>query len=197
MKEKVFYTNLFKYRPGIDDGDVLDTYKFPINEKDTAQTLHFKNTLSMKFLIDKNFNDLCDNNFVLKSQVSSVMPTYYPKRNESDSLIDWDDDIHSIEKLIRAVTKPFNGAFTFFNKEKVTIYNAQIFCINDYGYDDKVSGEILEVFNDSKILVKGYGGLLLVNEFHSQINLSVGNIFSNNNFNKKVFDRNKFGFHDI
>ena len=100
-------------------------------------------------------------------------------------MIDWDDDIHSIEKLIRAVTKPFNGAFTFFNKEKVTIYNAQIFCINDYGYDDKVSGEILEVFNDSKILVKGYGGLLLVNEFHSQINLSVGNIFSNNNFNKK------------
>ena len=82
-KRKVFYTNLFKYKSGADDGDVLDTYKFQITDHDTAETMHFKNTLAMMHLIEKNINGLLSGNFKLMDQ-PSLIPTYYPKRKESD-----------------------------------------------------------------------------------------------------------------
>ena len=53
-----FYTNLFKYNPGVDDGDIVDTVKFSISEKDTAETMHYKNMVSMRYLINKNLNNL-------------------------------------------------------------------------------------------------------------------------------------------
>ena len=45
-----------KFLARIDSGDILDTNKFPITEFDTAETMHFKNTLSMCDLIKKNLN---------------------------------------------------------------------------------------------------------------------------------------------
>ena len=55
---KYFYTNLFRYDSGVDSGDVLDTFKFDITHRDTAETMHFKNTLAMKYLIERNLDRL-------------------------------------------------------------------------------------------------------------------------------------------
>ena len=71
--KKFFYTNLFKYNSGVDSGDILDTFKFSITNKDTAETLHFKNTLSMKYLILKNIDSLLNNSFTLKKQRDMIM----------------------------------------------------------------------------------------------------------------------------
>ncbi|WP_396591179.1 methionyl-tRNA formyltransferase [Allomuricauda sp. R78024] len=192
---KIFYTNLFKYDSGADDGDVLDTFKFQVTDSDTGETMHFKNTLAMKYLIQKNIDNLVNQNFTLTKQPNTI-PTYYPKRTESDSIIDWGDDIFNIERLIRAVTKPFNGAYSFIKNNKVIIYRAAIFDFQDFGYENIMPGQILEVFDNDKFLVKAYGGLLLVHEFHSEIEIDSGAMFSNNNIDS-VFEHNKYGFHDL
>ena len=114
---KFFYTNLLKYDAGVDSGDILDTFLFSIRADDTAETMQFKNTLAMKHLILKNISRLLENNFTLKKQ-KEIAPTYYPKRNPADSLIDWERDIFYIERHIRAVTKPFNGAYSFIENAK-------------------------------------------------------------------------------
>src|SRR5215211_7253840 len=77
---KFFYTNLFRYDAGVDSGDILDTFLFSIRPEDTAETMHFKNTLAMKFLIEKNFAKLIENNFTLRKQ-KDIPPTFYPKRS--------------------------------------------------------------------------------------------------------------------
>ena len=79
-----------------------------------------------------------------------MIPTYYPKRNPSDSLIDWSLDIFRIERFIRAVTIPFNGSYSFISDEKIIIYDSQIFETIDFGYDDE-NGKIVEVFPNEKI----------------------------------------------
>ena len=50
--------------------------------------------------------------FKLQKQ-KDILPTYYPKRTPDNSLIDWGLGIYELERFIRAVTKPFNGAFTY------------------------------------------------------------------------------------
>ena len=195
---KYFYTNLFRYDSGVDSGDVLDTFKFDITHRDTAETMHFKNTLAMKYLIERNLDRLLSGpqHFTLKKQ-KDIKPTYYQKRTPDDSLIDWEMGVYELERFIRAVTKPFNGAFSFLD-DKVIIYDSQVFDSSDYGYDNNQVGEIVVVFPSGKFLVKCYGGLLLVNVYQIKNDfIRVGKIFNNGGRNISYFKRNKFGYFDL
>jgi methionyl-tRNA formyltransferase len=193
---KHFYTNLFKYSPGIDDGDIVDTVKFSITNEDTAETMHYKNMISMRFLIQKNLISLINNKVTCIPQKSTT-PSYYPKRNEDDSLIDWELDIYKLQRFIRAVTKPFNGAFTFLNNNKFIIFDAQIFDLFDFDYTNEDNGKILEVFESGKFLVKCNGGVLLVNNYSFDDKFEKGNIFNNYNHVLNLFQINSHGFFDF
>ncbi|SMO35951.1 methionyl-tRNA formyltransferase [Solitalea koreensis] len=193
---KVFYTNLFKFNSGIDSGDIVDSFKFTITERDNAATMHFKNTLAMKYLIEKNLAKLLKNEQLLHKQ-PAIIPTYYPKRNPDDSLIEWDRDLYYIERFIRAVTKPFNGAFSFLNGEKMVIFQSQPFDVHEFGYDNEEPGTIVEVLTNEAFLVKCFGGLLLVTDFVFKGLLKRGMRFGNNGTIVTDFQLNKFGFYDI
>lgn len=193
---KCFYTNLFKYDSGVDSGDIVDTFKFTITEKDTAETMHFKNTLAMKYLIEMNMEKLTNNKLNLRKQLD-ITPSYYPKRSPDDSLIDWDKDVCFIERFIRAVTKPFNGAFSFINAKRIVIYKAQLFDSHDFGYEHEENGKIVEVLTPESFLVKCFGGLLLVTEFTFKGVVKKNMKFDNNGMTITNFQVNKFGYYDI
>ncbi|MCB9284849.1 MAG: hypothetical protein H6563_12300 [Lewinellaceae bacterium] len=194
---KVFYTNLFRYDPGVDSGDVLDTFKFEITDRDTAESMHFKNTLAMKFLIERNIRRLVQNDFQTSPQDLSIAPTYYPKRMPADSLIDWDLDVHALERFIRAVTRPFNGAFTFAGDQLLTILDAQVFDLNEFGYTTLSTGTVAAVFENGKFLVKCYGGLLLVHAYEAAFAVQRGMKFHDNNQPRRHFERNSLGYFDM
>lgn len=193
-----FYTNLFRYDPGVDSGDVVDTFKFQITNRDTAETMHFKNTLAMKYLIERNIEALVRNNFRLTKQDDTLEPTYYPKRSPQDSLIDWDQEVYALERFIRAVTRPFSGAFTFLEGgHKVSIWDAQAFDVHDFGYDACKAGTVAAVFESGKFLVKCFGGLLLVNDYDAPVAIERGMPFHNGGLEVRSFDRNRLGFFDL
>ncbi len=194
---KAFYTNLFKYDPGVDSGDVMDTFKFEIGGRDTAETLHYKNTLAMKYLIERNIERLVKNDFQVFPQDDTVTPTYYPKRTPADSLLNWNQEVYALERFIRAVTKPFNGAFTFVGPDKLIIYSAQVFDVHDFGYQQAKPGTIVAVFDNGKFLVRCYGGLLLVSDFETEAKLTKGVTFHDNGLERKEFPRNPLGFFDV
>lgn len=192
-----FYTNLFRYDPGVDSGDIVDTFKFQVTAQDSAETMHFKNTLAMKYLIERNIEKLVRNDFHLSKQDSSIEPSYYPKRSPEDSLIDWRQDVHVLERFIRAVTRPFNGAFTFAGEQKISIWDAQVFDLNDFGYENRPAGTVVAVFESGKFLVKCFGGLLLVKTYDSPVPVERGMRFGNNGLDIRHFERNPLGFFDL
>jgi methionyl-tRNA formyltransferase len=192
---KVFYTNLFKYDSGVDSGDVVDTFKFTISEKDTAETMHFKNMLAMRFLIEKNLTSIADGTFTLTKQ-PDIEPTYYPKRTPADSIIDWTDDVFRVERFIRAVAPPFGGAFTFIDDERLTITDSQVFDVVDFGYEREQVGTIVETFAGGRLLVRANSGLLLIKSYKCAKTPKKGDVFHNNGFEIKTFPTNKFGNYD-
>ncbi|CAF3700014.1 unnamed protein product, partial [Rotaria sp. Silwood1] len=56
-----------------------------------------------------------------------ILPSFFPKRTEEDGAIFWDKDTTEIYNLIRGVTFPFPGAFSFLEDEKIRIWKAQPF----------------------------------------------------------------------
>lgn len=192
-----FYTNLFLYDPGVDSGDVVDTFKFQITPQDTAETMHFKNTLAMKFLIERNIEGLVHNDFKRTRQDDTITPTYYPKRTPQDGLLDWEQDVAALERFIRAVTRPFSGAFTYVGDQQVHIWAAQVFDVHDFGYEKWPAGTIVAVFESGRFLVKCFGGLLLVTAHEADLSVKKGMRFGNNGLEIKRFERNRLGFFDL
>lgn len=193
---KYFYTNLFKYEEGVDSGMIVDRVKFEIRERDTAESMHFKNTLAMCYLVTKNLKSLLDGDPPLRAQ-SDKKPTYYPKRTPEDGLIDLRRDIYFIERFIRAVTRPFDGAFLFCNSQRVTIYRADVFDNFEFGYEYSDVGKVVAVFPNKKFLLKLNGGLLLVHDYESKLDLEKNMILDNYGHELKNFPFNEFGFHDL
>lgn len=193
-----FFTNLFRYDPGVDSGAVLDTFRFSIRPEDTAETMHFKNALAMKRLIARNIDGLLQERFTLNPQ-DGTTPTFYPKRTPEDSIIDWRLGISEIERFIRAVAPPFNGAFTYLDGKKITINRAAIFETDgvDFGQSGLQPGSIMEIFPNGKWLVRCDGGILLIHEYVTSADMRPGKVCVSPEDRIRPFPRNERGTYDI
>lgn len=187
---RVFYTNLFRYDSGADSGDIVATYKFGISDKDNACTLHWKNLMAMKYLIDENIENLLSGTLVFSRQPTNLTSTYYPKRVPEDGVIDWTHDVYLIERLIRAQTRPFSGAYTWLDGEKVHIWEAQVFDFCEFGHEKAMFGEVVEVFGNDGFIVKAAGGLMLITNYSCQRNIRTGLILNGNDMSLSAFPVN-------
>jgi methionyl-tRNA formyltransferase len=176
-----FITNLFKYNPGVDDGDILATQVFDLNPFDTAQTCHYKNTLSMINILKENIDIILKNNFRLRPQLN-IPPTFYPKRTLEDGAIFWERDTTEIYNLIRGVTAPFPGAFTFSGTQKITIWKAQPFDTRIFDINI-LPGTVIHVFNNGDFIVKTGSDTMLVTQYDkpAPVELKNGDLLSSGN----------------
>lgn len=158
-----FYTHLFRYRPGIDDGDIVAVQIFDINPFDTCLTLHYKNTLSMIRLAGQSLPALLRGDAAFTPQAAEPA-TYYPKRTAADGLIYWTDSTLEIYNLVRAVTRPFPGAFAYLDddpEKKLILWRAIPFD-SRLDWPEAQPGEIVAVFLDGQFVVKTGDATLLV-----------------------------------
>lgn len=160
-----FYTHLFRYAPGVDDGPIVGVQTFDINPYDTCLTLHHKNTIAMVRLCAQHLPALLDGSAHPTPQPAAAA-SYYPKRSADDGLIYWQDTTAQIHNLVRAVTMPFPGAFAYLDNDverPVRIWRAQPFD-TQLTYGSARPGEIVEVFSDGAFVVRTGDGSLLVTE---------------------------------
>jgi methionyl-tRNA formyltransferase len=161
----VFYTHLFQYLPGVDDGPIAGVQTFDINLFDDCHTLHLKNTISMVQLCARLLPSILDGAAKLTSQ-PKVAASYWPKRSAEDGLIFWDDSTSQIYNLVRAVTHPFPGAFTYLDDSR----EAQVLIWRAIPFDTRlewpgsVPGQVLEVFYDGSFVVRTGDSTMLVLE---------------------------------
>ncbi len=161
--KNIFYTHLFRYLPGVDDGDIVAVQTFDINDFDTAKTLHYKNTTAMIKLCAAHLPSILDGTATYHPQGDEA-PSYYPKRTAEDGVIYWSDTTRDIYNLIRAVTDPFPGAFTELNGQRINIWAAQPFD-TQLRWDNLKPGQIAAVFEGGDFLVKTGNGTLLVTKY--------------------------------
>ena len=163
-----FVTSLFRYDPGVDDGDVVASQIFEITPEDDCETLHLKNTLSMKFLLQENLQLIHKKSITLTPQNKNIDPTYYLKRTPALGRIDWSNiTSEHFVKMVRAQTRPFPGAYAFIEKEsKIHFWKAQIFdrILPYRGYP---AGTVLDCFSDNRFLLATWDGTVLVTDWTS------------------------------
>ena len=166
LDKRIFYTYLFRYDAGVDSGPIVDIQSFDINYWDTAYSLHLKNVVTMSVLCLRHLDRIIDGSVELFEQPENT-PSYYPKRTDEDGRIYWDDSTSDIYNLIRAVTRPFPGAWTFWGEKYVKVLRIWDACPFDtrLTWPNSGFGEIVEVFADGTFVVRTGDGSLYVREY--------------------------------
>jgi methionyl-tRNA formyltransferase len=178
----VFYTHLFQYRPGVDDGPIAGVQQFDITPFDTCHTLHLKNMTAMVHLCARLLPGLLGGTAALTAQPKEGA-SYYPKRAAEDGLLYWTDRTEQIYNLVRAVTRPFPGAFTYLDNradQKLMIWRGIPFDTR-LQWEGAAPGEILEVFYDGSFVVKTGDSTFLVLE-------SEGHAFTESDIGRRLGD---------
>jgi len=106
-----------------DAGDIVDQEKVPILFTDTALDLFNKVTEAAVTVIRRSW-PLLASGTAPRIPMNLADGSYFGGRKPADGLIDWTKGAVPIYNLIRGVTHPYPGAFTFLAGRKVTIWSA-------------------------------------------------------------------------
>lgn len=109
----------------LDTGDILVQRALPIGPKDTGTELVERG-------IDLIPGALKEALTALESGTAEWRPqnraerTYFHKRSERDSLIDWNWPAEVLERLVRALSEPYPAAYTYYRGERIEILEAKV-----------------------------------------------------------------------
>ena len=171
--KKRFILHLFLLTQNVDDGDVLDYRIFDINEWDTCRTLYYKFSMMAKKMLQEQIPKIMENNF--KKNPQGKDPSFYVKRNADDGMINWSSTVSEIYNFIRALTKPYPGAFTYNKNKKIYFWKSQPFDTRII-FPNAKKGEIVEKFSTGDFVVNCNSGLLLITEYDGDVD--IGDILS-------------------
>ncbi|MFC5078050.1 Bifunctional polymyxin resistance protein ArnA [Vibrio thalassae] len=107
-----------------DAGDIVGQEKIAITDEDTAETLHKRMNVASSDLLSEVLPTIVDGSFKATAQDESKA-TYFGRRTPADGEIKWSNDSRTVFNLVRAVTEPFPGAFTFLGERKLIIWNSE------------------------------------------------------------------------
>ena len=115
---------LFQMDDGVDSGPIAAQSEEYIAPDDTIATLYARIEESGLNLLREALPMLVHGTLLLKSQDKSKQ-RILPQRAPEDGLIDWTKDSISIDRFVRAQTRPYPGAFTIFKGKPLHIWRAQ------------------------------------------------------------------------
>ena len=107
-----------------DAGDIVAQKKIPIGREDTALTL-FRKLVPLTRKILTETVPLLEKGEAPRIPQNEALATVFKGRKPEDGRIDWTRDAEEIYNLVRAVTRPYPGAFSFLDGKKVLVWKAQ------------------------------------------------------------------------
>ena len=156
---------------GMDSGPVLYQKDFSVNESDYANDVIEKIVQASSHALDIMLPDLLNGRLKPKLQ-NNDEASYLGKRSPEDGYIDWSQSSLDIFRLIRAVSRPLPGAYTYLKREKLRIWRAMPYQGVSF---TGVPGSILVADRNKGILVQTGDSQLWLTECDSAIeNFKVG-----------------------
>jgi methionyl-tRNA formyltransferase len=124
-EEKETGVTLFKMDEGVDTGLIAGQVQIPLRADTNATELYRLVDLAHIDLVRDVIPKILTNSLSLTKQDES-QATYWPGRKPEDGEIDLLGSVYDAEKLIRATTRPYPGAFCFKDGIKHIVWSAKI-----------------------------------------------------------------------
>jgi methionyl-tRNA formyltransferase len=123
--ESEFGLTVHRMDDGLDTGDILVQRSVSIGPTDTGTELVLRGMDLIPGVLAEALNALESGTAVWRPQ-SKAERTYFHKRSERDSLIDWSWPAEDLARFVRALSDPYPRAFTFYRGERIEVLEAQV-----------------------------------------------------------------------
>lgn len=152
---------LFHMDEGMDSGPVWVQQNFEVGPDEYAQDVINHIVIAIGEALDKVLPALKNGEFITKVQDDSKA-SYLAKRNPEDGLINWEWPAEEIHRLIRAVSHPLPGAYTYAGTTKMRIFRASLSEVNNHL---GIPGRVIIANETDGIHIQTGNGLLKLEEF--------------------------------
>lgn len=168
--------SLFEIVKGIDEGKIYAQKKITLDTKETITTLVKKVELASVEMILSSIDKIESGE--MKPQDQSGEATYSCPRRPEDSLINWGEDAESIDRLVRASCRPYQGAYTHLDGQKITIWAA------DTNITQKIygrAGQICRISGEEyPYIICGDGAIKITEATHNNGESAISYMLSKN-----------------
>lgn len=114
---------LFRMQPGVDDGPIVAQRNFPLPKRVTATELYelVSENLSAAFIA---LARQLETGMVAECLQDRSRASWRAGRSPRDGRIDFGAPAEAVDRLVRAITRPFPGAYSYFRDQKVIFWSS-------------------------------------------------------------------------
>jgi methionyl-tRNA formyltransferase len=121
---------LFKLDAGVDTGPILAQEVLPLSPNETATQLYGRVEDAHRTLISRVWSDLAEDKLTLQEQDHSLA-TEWPERRPEDGAFHASMAMETVDRLVRAVTHPYPGAFMDYQGIRYRIWKGELHSIDE------------------------------------------------------------------
>ena len=169
--EKETGNSLIWLAPDVDAGDIIDQMAFPIEDDDTCASLYKKVARTNRDMLVRVLPKLMNGERPGTKQVHTDEPVLR-RRRPADGLIDWSQPAQRVYDFVRALTRPYPGAFTHLDGKKWFIWRAAKAPTRSEGCRP---GEIIRVQQQGLLVCTGEGNIVVL-EMQSEDGTTLHNL---------------------
>jgi methionyl-tRNA formyltransferase len=164
LRNRPAAVNLFRLVDAPDAGDLLVQVPVPLQPRETSLSLAGRTNEVLRAAVHDLWPSLQRGEFRWTPQDHS-RATHYPQRTPNDGVIDWNVPSARLERFVRGVGRPYPGAFSTLDDQRVTIWSA------DIGSRGGAPGAIIAA---DPLEIATADGSLVVTEHESSVPLAAG-----------------------
>lgn len=145
----------------VDAGPIIDQVAVLIGANESIREVSAHVDDAYMLILRRGIQSLLEGKYSSIAQ-DETLATYTSKRTPEDGRIDWNRSAVEIHNLIRAITKPWPGAYTEINGEKLMIWSSEVQATKRYV--GSVPGRVVELSVGSSVGIATGDGVLLIGD---------------------------------
>lgn len=154
--------SLFYLTLSVDTGDIIGAEKIKISKCDDIKSVYDRIEKKSLLLLRKYLPQLKKNTAprIKQKSIPDNHPEFWPQRSPEDGKIDWSLPAEKIYDFVRAQTKPYPGAFSFYNGHKIKIWKCEM--KRNTSFQSADCAEIIKIKNKRIWVGCGSNNLIIV-----------------------------------
>ncbi len=188
--EEVGGNTLMWLSEGVDEGNMVDQMTFPVTPYDTCATLYDKVAETNKQMILRLLPKLYEGEKPSTPQQHTDEPIL-PRRRPADGLVDWTQSAQKVYDFVRALTRPYPGAFSVMEEKKWLIQSCAL--LPEHAWGEGEPGTVVGVVCSpvagacGQVVLCGEGAVLILDIEDEEGEVLTGYALSDQKWTGKVW----------